>query len=105
MVMLLRRLNSPQKVLSGLLVCLLHGELPQHEDDKNGLEIFAGLADSVFMGSIPVNCGNYGVAMSDKLITPAKVLCVIVGISFSLMLVALFLSLAWVMLSSSGLLG
>ncbi|STP51585.1 Uncharacterised protein [Escherichia coli] len=28
--------------------------------------------------------------MSDKLITPAKVLCVIVGISFSLMLVALF---------------
>ncbi|EPO6325836.1 hypothetical protein ACAG13_26145, partial [Escherichia coli] len=26
--------------------------------------------------------------MSDKLITPAKVLCVIVGISFSLMLVA-----------------
>lgn len=31
--------------------------------------------------------------MSDKLITPAKVLCVIVGISFSLMLVALFLSL------------
>ncbi|EPM3471708.1 TPA: hypothetical protein ACNIOC_005112 [Escherichia coli] len=28
-----------------------------------------------------------------------------VGISFSLMLVALFLSLAWVMLSSSGLLG
>ncbi|EOT6628325.1 hypothetical protein ACWSPB_004409 [Escherichia coli] len=43
--------------------------------------------------------------MSDKLITPAKVLCVIVGISFSLMLVALFLSLAWVMLSSSWLLG
>ncbi|HFK5370130.1 TPA: hypothetical protein ACG0ZJ_004257 [Escherichia coli] len=43
--------------------------------------------------------------MSDKLITPAKVLCVIAGISFSLMLVALFLSLAWVMLSSSGLLG
>ncbi|EPO3845150.1 hypothetical protein ACT96C_005026 [Escherichia coli] len=43
--------------------------------------------------------------MSDKLITPAKVLCVIVDISFSLMLVALFLSLAWVMLSSSGLLG
>ncbi|QNJ65217.1 hypothetical protein H4P46_10530 [Escherichia coli] len=30
--------------------------------------------------------------MSDKLITPAKVLCVIVGISFSLMLVALFCS-------------
>lgn len=55
MVMLLRRLNSPQKVFSGLLVCLLHGELPQHEDDKNGLEIFAGLADSVFMGGCPVN--------------------------------------------------
>ncbi len=44
-----------QKVFSGLLVCLLHGELPQHEDDKNGLEIFAGLADSVFMGGCPVN--------------------------------------------------
>ncbi|MDA6380423.1 hypothetical protein OSK71_27230, partial [Escherichia coli] len=28
-----------------------------------------------------------------------------VGISFSLMLVALFLSMAWMMLSSSGLLG
>ena len=105
MVMLLRRLNSPQKVLSGLLVCLLHGELPQHEDDKNGLEIFAGLADSVFLGGCPVNYCYQGVKMSDKLITPAKVLCVIVGISFSLMLVALFLSLAWVMLSSSGLLG
>lgn len=43
--------------------------------------------------------------MSDKLIMLAKGLCVIVGISFSLMLVALFLSLAWVMLSSLGLLG
>ncbi|EIH6703410.1 hypothetical protein ACEZG5_005312 [Escherichia coli] len=42
-------------MFSGLLVCLLHGELPQHEDDKNGLEIFAGLADSVFMGGCPVN--------------------------------------------------
>lgn len=40
--------------------------------------------------------------MSDKLITLAKILCVIVGISFSLMLVALFLSMAWMMLSSSG---
>ncbi|EKI4235807.1 hypothetical protein PE040_004988 [Escherichia coli] len=35
----------------------------------------------------------------------AKILCVIVGISFSLMLVALFLSMDWMMLSSSGLLG
>ncbi|EOJ5251764.1 hypothetical protein QSF18_004928 [Escherichia coli] len=43
--------------------------------------------------------------MSDKLITSAKVICVIVGISFSLMLVALFLSMGWMMLSSSGLLG
>ncbi|EOP3447267.1 hypothetical protein OX073_RS24465 [Escherichia coli] len=34
----------------------------------------------------------------------AKILCVIVGISFSLMLVALFLSMGWMMLSSSGLL-
>ncbi len=43
--------------------------------------------------------------MPDKLITLAKILCVIVGISFSLMLVALFLSMVWMMLSSSGLLG
>ena len=43
--------------------------------------------------------------MSDKLITSAKVLCVIVGVSFSLMLVALFLSIAWMALASSGLLG
>ena len=43
--------------------------------------------------------------MPGKLITLAKILCVIVGISFSLMLVALFLSMAWMMLSSSGLLG
>ena len=43
--------------------------------------------------------------MSDKLITLAKILCVIVGIPFSLMLVAIFLSLGWMMLSSSGMLG
>ncbi|HHK8812885.1 TPA: hypothetical protein ACQ8SS_003971 [Escherichia coli] len=43
--------------------------------------------------------------MSDKLITLAKILCVIVGISFSLMLVAIFLSLGWMTLSSSGMLG
>ena len=43
--------------------------------------------------------------ISDKLITLAKGLCVIVGISFSLMLVAIFLSLGWMMLSSSGMLG
>ncbi|EEU4687766.1 hypothetical protein EWN97_004779 [Escherichia coli] len=42
--------------------------------------------------------------MSDKLITSAKVLCVIVGVSFSLMLVALFLSIAWMALTSAGLL-
>ncbi len=43
--------------------------------------------------------------ISDKLITLAKGLCVIVGISFSLMLVVLFLFLPWMMLSSSGMLG
>ncbi|HHZ4040360.1 TPA: hypothetical protein ACWCC1_005402 [Escherichia coli] len=43
--------------------------------------------------------------MSDKLITLAKILCVIVGISFSLMMVALFLSIAWMALSSVGLVG
>ncbi|HAU9490141.1 TPA: hypothetical protein JEY56_001596 [Escherichia coli] len=43
--------------------------------------------------------------MSDKLITLAKVLCVIVSISFSLMLVALFLSIAWRVLTLSGLVG
>ncbi|MDZ4904102.1 hypothetical protein GLO29_25940 [Escherichia coli] len=43
--------------------------------------------------------------ISDKLITLVKSLCVLVGISFSLMLVALFLSMAWMMLSSSGMLG
>ncbi|EPA7049317.1 hypothetical protein ACTYV9_003157 [Escherichia coli] len=43
--------------------------------------------------------------MSDKLITLAKILCVIVGILFSLMLVAIFLFLPWMMLSSSGMLG
>ncbi|HHZ3238743.1 TPA: hypothetical protein ACWCJ9_004377 [Escherichia coli] len=43
--------------------------------------------------------------MSDKLTMLAKILCVIVGISFSLMLVALFLSMGWMMLSSSGMLG
>ncbi|EJK1447917.1 hypothetical protein ACSIMN_005158 [Escherichia coli] len=43
--------------------------------------------------------------ISDKLITLTKTICVIVGISFSLMLVALFLSMGWMMLSSSGLLG
>ncbi|HFO7524819.1 TPA: hypothetical protein ACHKW6_004899 [Escherichia coli] len=43
--------------------------------------------------------------MSDKLIMLAKGLCVIVGISFSLMLVVLFLSIAWRALSSAGLVG
>ncbi|MBB7900510.1 hypothetical protein HEL57_023660, partial [Escherichia coli] len=33
--------------------------------------------------------------ISDKLITLTKTICVIVGISFSLMLVALFLSMGW----------
>ncbi|EHJ6107848.1 hypothetical protein ABZW71_004778 [Escherichia coli] len=43
--------------------------------------------------------------MSDKLITLTKTICVIVGISFSLMLVALFLSVAWMALTSAGLVG
>ncbi|EPD9088221.1 hypothetical protein ACSFM0_005702 [Escherichia coli] len=42
--------------------------------------------------------------ISDKLITLVKSLCVIVGISFSLMLVVLFLSIAWMALTSAGLL-
>ncbi|EJK1790656.1 hypothetical protein NK166_004740 [Escherichia coli] len=43
--------------------------------------------------------------MSDKVITLTKTICVIVGISFSLMLVALFLSVAWMALTSAGLVG
>ncbi|APL10569.1 hypothetical protein Q5512_21690 [Escherichia coli] len=43
--------------------------------------------------------------MPDKLIKLAQVLCVIVGISLSVMLVALFLSTAWRALTLSGLLG
>ena len=38
-------------------------------------------------------------------ITLVKSLCVLVGISFSLMLVALFLSMAWMALTSAGLVG
>ncbi|EII55088.1 hypothetical protein EC33884_1077 [Escherichia coli 3.3884] len=43
--------------------------------------------------------------ISDKIITLAKTICVIVGVSFSLMMVALFLSIAWMALSSAGLVG
>ncbi|ELC8119583.1 hypothetical protein QYB02_005059 [Escherichia coli] len=43
--------------------------------------------------------------ISDKLITLTKTICVIVGISFSLMLVVLFLSVAWMALTSAGLVG
>ncbi|EHJ6107569.1 hypothetical protein ABZW71_004729 [Escherichia coli] len=43
--------------------------------------------------------------ISDKLITLTKTICVIVGISFSLMPVALFLSVAWMALTSAGLVG
>ena len=43
--------------------------------------------------------------ISDKLITLTKTICVIVGISFSLMLVALYLSVAWMALTSAGLVG
>ncbi|EOO6570629.1 hypothetical protein NZZ37_RS26550 [Escherichia coli] len=37
--------------------------------------------------------------------TLTKTICVIVGVSFSLMMVALFLSIAWMALSSVGLVG
>ncbi|HGU4353139.1 TPA: hypothetical protein ACGCP2_RS27075 [Escherichia coli] len=43
--------------------------------------------------------------ISDKLITLVKSLCVLVGISFSLMLVVLFLFMPLIALPSSGLLG
>lgn len=43
--------------------------------------------------------------MSEKLIKLANILFVIVGISFSAMLVAIFFSTAWMALSSSGLVG
>ncbi|EOS0572190.1 hypothetical protein E5N40_RS23690 [Escherichia coli] len=43
--------------------------------------------------------------ISDKIITLTKTICVIVGVSFSLMMVALFLSVAWMALSSAGLVG
>ncbi|EEX9039683.1 TPA: hypothetical protein QCY81_004588 [Escherichia coli] len=43
--------------------------------------------------------------ISDKLITLTNTICVIVGISFSLMLVAIFLSVAWMALTSAGLVG
>ncbi len=43
--------------------------------------------------------------ISDKLITLAKILCVIVGISFLVILVAIFFSTAWRVLTLSGLVG
>ncbi|HHJ1012186.1 TPA: hypothetical protein ACQFI4_004768 [Escherichia coli] len=43
--------------------------------------------------------------ISDKIIMLTKTICVIVGVSFSLMMVALFLSIAWMALSSAGLVG
>ncbi|EEC7810885.1 hypothetical protein KNB12_004216 [Escherichia coli] len=43
--------------------------------------------------------------ISDKIITLTKTICVIVDVSFSLMMVALFLSIAWMALSSAGLVG
>ncbi|EED1440411.1 TPA: hypothetical protein ACWXNI_005408 [Escherichia coli] len=43
--------------------------------------------------------------ISDKLITLAKILCVIVGIPFLVMLVAIFFSTAWRVLTLSGLVG
>ncbi|EOM5762327.1 TPA: hypothetical protein ACWCAB_005323 [Escherichia coli] len=43
--------------------------------------------------------------ISGKLITLAKTICVIVGVSFSLMLVAICFSTAWRVLTLSGLVG
>ncbi|WP_250693273.1 hypothetical protein [Escherichia coli] len=43
--------------------------------------------------------------MSGKLAGLAQILCVVVGVSFSLMLVAIFISTAWRILSLSGLVG
>ncbi|NYX54412.1 hypothetical protein C6536_30710, partial [Escherichia coli] len=43
--------------------------------------------------------------ISDKLITLVKSLCVLVGISFLVMLVAIFFSTAWRVLTLSGLVG
>ncbi|NUH56539.1 hypothetical protein HUK76_23115 [Citrobacter portucalensis] len=43
--------------------------------------------------------------MSDKITKLAQILCVIVGLSFSVMLVAIFISTAWRVLSLSGLVG
>ncbi|EFM6672322.1 hypothetical protein BBB12_005250 [Escherichia coli] len=43
--------------------------------------------------------------ISDKLIMLVKSLCVLVGISFLVMLVAIFFSTAWRVLTLSGLVG
>ncbi|EON1474575.1 hypothetical protein [Escherichia coli] len=43
--------------------------------------------------------------MSDSIIKLARILCVAVGLSFSAMLVAIFISTAWRVLSLSGLIG
>ncbi|EOC3866245.1 hypothetical protein [Escherichia coli] len=43
--------------------------------------------------------------MSDSIIKLAWILCVVVGLAFSAMLVAIFISTAWRVLSLSGLIG
>ncbi|EOC0033325.1 MULTISPECIES: hypothetical protein [Cronobacter] len=43
--------------------------------------------------------------MSDRMVKLMQILCVIVGLSFSGMLVAIFISTAWRVLSLSGLVG
>ncbi|MCM4712026.1 hypothetical protein MMO69_27905 [Escherichia coli] len=53
----------------------------------------------------PGNPGRFRLMISDKLITLAKILCVIVGISFLVILVAIFFSTAWRVLTLSGLVG
>ncbi len=70
---------------ANMLIDFVPGLYRQRENNKGGL-----------MGWLMI---------SDKLITLVKSLCVLVGISFSLMLVALFLSMAWMALTSAGLVG
>jgi len=65
------------------------------------------VSDTVWAGKTGhcVEIVKGGLSMSDKLIMLAKILCVIVGISFSLMLVAICFSTAWRVLTLSGLVG
>ena len=66
------------------------------------------VSDSVWDGKIDHCCeivSGAGVNMSDSIIKLARILCVVVGLSFSVMLVAIFIATAWRVLSLSGLIG